>query len=80
MDPLLTSQGELYGPKRVNDIIRECYIISKNCHTSYTDVLDITPMERETLLNIIGDELANQKKAIDKIKAKNKHNNRKGAR
>jgi hypothetical protein len=57
LDPLTTEDGKPYGPVRYKEIVKECYLISKNINTSYTDILDITPIERTYLLQFIADEI-----------------------
>ena len=72
LTPLLTEDGRPYGPIRYEQIVKECYLISKHINTSYGEVLDITPMERQMLLKDIADDLKKQNEQIEKIKAKNK--------
>lgn len=73
MDPQLTSDGKPYGPWRYKQIVKECYLISKNCNTSYTDVLKITPLERDYILEFIADEFKKAQDEVDKNKHKNKY-------
>lgn len=61
MDPEFTSDGAPYGPERYKDIVHECYLVSKYCHTSYTDLLSVTPLEREYLLSFITEEKEKEK-------------------
>lgn len=68
----MTSDGKPFAPVRVDDIIKQCYMISKRCNTSYNDVLDISPMERESLLRIIKEELEAERKVANDIKKKHK--------
>ena len=63
------SDGVRYAPKRFREIVKERYLISKNCHTSYSDTKDITPTEREYILQFIIEDLQKQKDLIDKAKA-----------
>ena len=72
LDPPLTSNGRPYGPERYKEIVKERYIISKHCNTSYDDVATITPLERHYLLDFITEDLKKQKELIDKQKAKRK--------
>ena len=65
LDPLLTSDGKPYAKEGLNSLIRDCYLISKNCYTSYKDVLDITPRERNALLSLIAEDI---KKNVDYVK------------
>ena len=57
MDPQLTSDGRPYGPFRYEQIVEECYAISKRMHTSYGDLMKITPLERTYLLQFIRRDL-----------------------
>ena len=66
LDPQLTSDGKPYGPERYKTIVKEKYYISKNINTSYKDIGDITPTEREYLLQFIEDDLKRTKETIDK--------------
>lgn len=70
MDPLLTSDGQPYGPWRYKQIVKECYLISKNCNTSYTDILNINPTERGYLLEFISDEYKKTNEMIEESKKK----------
>lgn len=65
LDPKYREDGEPYGPWRYKELVRLNYIISKNCNTSYTDILKITPRERDYLWEFIYDDA---KKAEDMIK------------
>ena len=66
------SNGEPYGPHRYKQIIKEAYIIAKSTNTPYTEILDITPTERNELLNLILEENRKSEEAIEKIKAENR--------
>lgn len=68
MDPQKTTDGKPYGPFRYKEIVRERYIISKHINTSYSDLGQITPIEREYLIEFITDELMKKQKALDEIK------------
>ena len=74
LDPKLTSDGEPFGPHRYKEIVKECYLISKNCNTSYTDLMSITPIERDYLLEFILDEAQKTEEAMKKAKANSKFN------
>ena len=65
MDPELTSEGKPYGPERYKEIVHERYLISKHCNTSYADLDNTTPLERQYLLQFIMDELQKQKEMIE---------------
>lgn len=68
MDPQKTIDGKPYGPFRYKEIVRERYIISKHINTSYSDLGQITPIEREYLIEFITDDLMKKQKALDEIK------------
>lgn len=75
MDPQKTSDGKPYGPIRYEEIVRERYIISKFINTSYNDVGQITPVERQFLINYIVEELKiqeNKQKELMKANKKGK--------
>lgn len=71
LDPQISKDGKPYGPKRFKEIVKECWYISDNLHTSYTDVLDISFQERVFLLEYIKDKQEAQQKALAEIKNKN---------
>ena len=60
-----------YGVWRFNQIVKECYFISDNIHTSYTDLLDITPKEKSLLINYINEKYKAEKEALEKAKKRN---------
>lgn len=64
LDPLTTSDGKPYAPVRFKEIVKECYLISKNCNTSYTDVLTITPAEKNYMLEFIAEEMKSAEESI----------------
>ena len=72
LDPQLSSDGTPYGPKRYKEIVKECWYISDNLHTSYTDVLDLSFLERVYLIECINKKAEDTKKEIEKINNKNK--------
>lgn len=57
----------------MNNIIQEKYQISKRINTSFTELDDITSVERKALLKLILKDLEEQKRIMDA--AKNKGNN-----
>ena len=72
MDPQLTKDGKPYGPKRFKEIVLERYLISKNINTSYNDIGQLTPIEREYLLEFIADEQKRSQEYIKEQKSKMK--------
>lgn len=73
LDPATTDKGEPYGPWKYKQLVRECYLISKNCNTSYSDLMDITPTERAYLLQLISDEIKKSQEAVEEAKQKQKN-------
>ena len=65
-----TGEEMPYGVWRFNQIVRECYFISDNIHTSYKDLLDITPKEKSLLINYINEKHKAEKEALEKAKKK----------
>lgn len=72
LDPLLTSDGKPYGPHRFYEIVKERYLISKHCNTSYKDLDNVSPTERTYLLELIYDELQKEHRAYEEAKQNNK--------
>ena len=72
LDPQKTSDGQPYGPKRYKQIVKECYLIAKNCNTPYTNLLDITPSEKNLLLDLILEENRRSQEQIEKVKAESR--------
>ena len=69
LDPQTTSDGQPYGPIRYRELVKECYLLSKNLHTSYTDILQISPIERNYLFKFLIEDAEREKEAIEKKKA-----------
>lgn len=68
LDPILTRDGRPYGPVRYKEIVKECYILSKNLNTSYKDILQITPLERKYLIEMLYEESQKTKEMLDNAK------------
>ena len=60
-------EGNWIGPKRFKEIIEECWFISKNINTSYTDILQISPMERKYLIDTIKESNRLEKEEFDRV-------------
>jgi len=73
LDPQTTKDGEPYGPHRYKEIVQECYYISKIIHTSYTDLMKITPIERSYLLTFMIEDSKKEKEAYEKLKQNKKY-------
>lgn len=69
LDPQTTNDGQPYGPIRYRELVKECYLLSKNLHTSYTDILQISPIERNYLFKFLIEDAEREKEAIEKKKA-----------
>jgi len=69
LDPLTYKDGTPYGPKRYREIVRECWYISDQTHTSYADVLDLSHQERLFLIECIADKQKATQKAIAQLQA-----------
>ena len=65
-----TGQEIPYGIWKFNQIVRECYFISDNIHTSYKDLLDITIKEKNLLIKYINEKNKAERDAIEKAKKK----------
>lgn len=72
LDPQLSSDGKPYGPKRYKELVQECWFISDNLHTSYTDVLDISVQERMFLIKAINEKMERTRQAMADANASHK--------
>ena len=57
-----------YSHTRLKELIKQNYMISKNCNTSYNDVLQLTPLERDYLIGFIIEEAEDAKRMIQESK------------
>lgn len=64
LDPQLSKNGDPYGPKRFKELVRECWFISDQLHTSYKDVLDMSVTERIHIMSCIQEKQETTQKAI----------------
>lgn len=69
----MTDEGKPYGPWRYKQIVRESFIITKNTHTSYADIMNMTPAEREFFIEFLAEDFKKQQEQIEQAK-KNKNN------
>lgn len=53
----------------MQNIIQEKYHLSKRLHTSFTELDEITPTERRTLLKLLIEDLQEQERIIQAAKA-----------
>lgn len=56
LDPKWTKDGQPYGPWKYKRIVEECYFISHQIHTTYSDLLRITPRERLYMMEFLTKE------------------------
>ena len=70
LDPQVSKDGTPYGPKRFRELVKECWFISDNTNTSYTDVLDISFLERLYLIEFINEKQKATEAAIEASKKK----------
>ena len=64
---LLLPQGR-YKSKLLEKLTKEKYIITKKTHTSFLDLDEITPLERQMIIKFIMEDLKEQSLAIDRAK------------
>ena len=74
MDPAMTEDSKPYGPFRYKEIVKERYIISKYCNTSYTDLANVPPTERNYLLEFATEECDKAKEIAEEMKNKKANN------
>ena len=68
----MTNDGKPYAPWRYEQLVKECYVISKNSNTSFEDIKKITPTERNLLLKFINEEALKTQELIEQSKQKKK--------
>jgi hypothetical protein len=56
----LTSDGKPYGVERFKEIVKERYVISKNSNISYEDTGNMSPIERNYIIQFIQEDLQRQ--------------------
>jgi len=71
----LTSDGKPYGPIRYKQIVNECYTLTKNAGVTYSDVMGMTPVEREYYLDFLQAEYQRQQEQIERARASAKAGN-----
>lgn len=76
LDPQLSKDGSPYGPKRYKELVQECWFVSDNLNTSYTDILDLAYIDRFYLIENIKAKKDATEKAIEEARAKAKSKNR----
>lgn len=74
LDPQISKDGKPYGPKRFKEIVKECWFISDQIHTSYSEVLDMSTQERIYIAECIHNKNEATKRALEELRAKKKKN------
>lgn len=57
--------GNPNGPKEFENIVKERYYISKRTHTSYSDIGDMSVLERKLLLKYIAEEIEQEQRLME---------------
>lgn len=70
LDPKWTSDGKPYGPWKYKKIVEECFFISHQIHTSYSDLMGITPRERMYIMENLLKEAEQIQKAREESQRK----------
>lgn len=73
----MSRDGTPYGPKRYKELVKECWYISDQLHTSYTDVLDLSVQDRIYLIECINEKHTATQKAVEQLKAQHNSKNKK---
>ena len=71
MDPQKTRDGKPYGPARYEELVKERYIISSVIHTSYNEVGQMTPTERNYIIKYIINERERQREQLKELESQN---------
>lgn len=66
--------GKPTGQKRFKEIMEECWFISRSINTSYNDILQISPLERKYLVDIIKESNRLEKEEWDRTIQESKKN------
>lgn len=66
----MTSDGRPYAPTRLAELVEERYQISKHLHTSYNDVGEMTPLERDYILKYIARDIQQENEMLQKARGK----------
>jgi len=53
-------------------IVQECYVISRQINTSYTDLMNVTPLERKYMWELLHAEAESNRERMEKIEQKSK--------
>lgn len=72
MDPQKTEDGKIWAKEKFLSIIQERQYISKRINTSYSDTGEITPFEREMIIQNIHKEDEQSKEVLENLSNQNK--------
>ena len=64
----MTEDGKPYGPERFKTIVKERWLIAKNCNTSYIDTGKLTPIERDYIMDFMIQNAKETVQAMEKAK------------
>ena len=64
----LTFDGKPFGPIKYKELVREAYILAKHCNISYSEVMNMTPTERQYMLEFLKEDMDREKESLNKIK------------
>lgn len=68
MGPQSTKDGKPYGPIRYKEIVKERYWLTKSLNTSYNEVGEMTPLERQYLLEFLAEEVKRTREVEERRK------------
>ena len=71
LDPQISEDGTPYGPKRYKEIVKECWYVSDNLNTSYTDVLNLAYQDRIYLISCINEKKEATARALEEARQMN---------
>ena len=68
----MTNDGKPYGPWKYKQLVRECYLISKNSNLTYEEALRRTPTERQYIMEEIQREFEKTEQELEAAKKNRK--------
>lgn len=66
----MTNDGQPYGPIRYRQLVKECYSICTRSKFSYEEVLNMSPKERELIIEFINEDNAKAQEMMEQAKYK----------
>ena len=61
-----------YNSYMYKRIVQECYIISHQINTSYTDLMNVTPLERKYMWELVHEESESNRERLEKIEQRSR--------